>query len=136
MLDKFVYYTLKGGKSHTKCAILDMSTRKDFDAIHMTCNSTCKRKDGTYMNYLTPFTIPTVEWEKDDLIQIVTASPMVPGKLYQLRVVGIFPGFASNHECSSDMLSFYSEEILHGEHPVDVYEEQERLRNSAREAGA
>lgn len=47
-----------------------------------------------------------------DAVRIETESPVVPGTEYELRLVGLYPGYNENHPCSSDMLSFATTESL------------------------
>ncbi len=57
-------------------------------------------------------------------VEAVMDCAAVPGMPYELRIVGVFPGFVEGRECSSDMLEFSSPGRLHS---VDATEKWEML---------
>jgi hypothetical protein len=52
-------------------------------------------------------------------VETVMDCPAVPGKPYELRIAGSFPGYVNDQVCSSDMIEFRTPERLKGIDVID-----------------
>jgi hypothetical protein len=77
--------------------------------IYLMCNSVVRQVDGTFLQSLQ---LIDQKGGLSGSIDIITDSPMIPGRAYEFRITGPFPRFIAGQRLSSNMIMLKTDRAL------------------------